>query len=94
VNEHTDPARDVEALAEELCRYDDSLHHMEATDDFPCWHCKTKAHAVNESDWVARVRAETWAEGYRSGYSNAMRRMSDEPNAPTTPNPYRIAGGA
>ena len=30
-----------------------------------------------------------WDEGYRSGHSNAMRRMSDEPNAPTTPNPYR-----
>jgi hypothetical protein len=33
----------------------------------------------------------TWDEGYKSGWSNAMRRMSDEPHAPITPNPYRIA---
>ena len=39
--------------------------------------------------WLAEARAEAWDEGYRSGHSNAMRRMSDEPNAPTTPNPYR-----
>ena len=37
----------------------------------------------------AQVRAEAWEEGYTSGHSNAMRRMSDEPDAPTTPNPYR-----
>lgn len=37
----------------------------------------------------ARREAEAWEEGYRSGFSNAMRRMSDEPEAPTTPNPYR-----
>lgn len=36
----------------------------------------------------AAARAEAWDQGYRSGLSNAMRRMSDEPNAPTTPNPY------
>lgn len=34
---------------------------------------------------------KAWDEGYTSGHSNAMRRMSDEPNAPTTPNPYRAA---
>lgn len=37
---------------------------------------------------IRRHRAEAWDEGYRSGHSNAMRQMSDEPNAPTTPNPY------
>ena len=38
---------------------------------------------------VREARAAAWDEGYTSGHSNAMRRMSDEPNAPTTPNPYR-----
>jgi hypothetical protein len=38
-------------------------------------------------------RADGWDEGYRSGFSNAMRRMSDEPDAPETPNPYREAEG-
>lgn len=36
------------------------------------------------------LKADVWDEGYTSGHSNAMRRMSDEPDAPTTPNPYRI----
>lgn len=41
---------------------------------------------------ILREHAErAWDEGYRSGHSNAMRRMSDEPNAPTSPNPYRAA---
>jgi len=35
--------------------------------------------------------ADVWQAGYASGHSNAMRRMSDEPNAPTTPNPYQQA---
>lgn len=29
-----------------------------------------------------------WNEGYIAGHSNAMRKMSDEPNAPKSPNPY------
>jgi hypothetical protein len=37
---------------------------------------------------VNHEKAEAWDEGYRSGLSNAMRRMSDEPDAPTTTNPY------
>jgi hypothetical protein len=32
--------------------------------------------------------AEAWERGYTSGHSNAMRQMSDEPDAPTTVNPY------
>lgn len=36
----------------------------------------------------SQARAEAWDEGYRSGSSNAMRRMSDEPSAPKTANPY------
>lgn len=32
---------------------------------------------------------KAWDQGYASGSSNAMRRMSDEPSAPKTPNPYR-----
>ena len=42
---------------------------------------------------VAAAKAEAWDEGYRSGFSNAMRRMSDEPGAPTTLNPHRAALG-
>lgn len=38
---------------------------------------------------AARALAQAWEAGYTSGHSNAMRKMSDEPNAPTTPNPYR-----
>lgn len=41
---------------------------------------------------VARQRERAWDEGYTSGHSNAMRYMSDEPNAPRTPNPYRSEG--
>lgn len=33
--------------------------------------------------------AQAWEEGYTSGHSNAMRQMSDEPNAPKSSNPYR-----
>ena len=39
--------------------------------------------------WLEQVRAEAWDEGYTSGRSNTMRRMSDEPKAPLTCNPYR-----
>lgn len=34
------------------------------------------------------IRAEAWERGRRAGFSNAMRRMSDEPNAPEPKNPY------
>lgn len=40
---------------------------------------------------IIRAReAKAWDGGYVSGHSNAMRRMSDEPDAPTTANPYRL----
>lgn len=51
------------------------------------------ADALLASGVLDAVRGEAWDEGYRSGLSNAMRRMSDEPDAPTTPNPYRAALG-
>lgn len=38
---------------------------------------------------IRQQREVAWGEGYGSGHSNAMRQMSDEPNAPTTTNPYR-----
>ena len=47
------------------------------------------AEALLASPALATLRAHDWDKGYTSGHSNAMRRMSDEPNAPTTPNPYR-----
>ena len=37
---------------------------------------------------VRDAKAEAWDAGYRSGHSNAMRQMSDEPDAPKTPNPH------
>ncbi|UUW88371.1 hypothetical protein [Pimelobacter simplex] len=40
------------------------------------------------ADHDHQIAERAWDEGYGSGHSNAMRRMSDEPNAPTTPNPY------
>ena len=39
--------------------------------------------------WLEQVKAGAWDEGYTSGRSNTMRRMSDEPKAPLTHNPYR-----
>lgn len=44
-----------------------------------------------ESQTAFTIRAishEAWLKGYAAGKSNAMRRMSDEPNAPTSPSPY------
>ena len=36
-----------------------------------------------------------WNEGYVAGHSNAMRQMSDEPDAPKSPNPYApVVGGS
>jgi len=50
---------------------------------------------MHDAQVKATARAEAWDEGYTSGHSNAMRRMSDEPDAPTTPNPYHsLDGGA
>jgi hypothetical protein len=49
--------------------------------------------AARDAQVAATARADAWDEGYVSGHSNAMRRMSDEPNAPTSPNPYRAATG-
>lgn len=50
---------------------------------------------TDHGTWIAAVNdalretaERAWNEGYTSGHSNAMRRMSDEPNAPTSPNPY------
>jgi len=41
----------VSGLAEVLCSADDSMHHSDATDDYPCWHCKQKADVVLA--WIA-----------------------------------------
>lgn len=35
-----------------------------------------------------RRRAMDWDQGYAHGFSDAMRRMSDEPDAPTSTNPH------
>ena len=40
-------------------------------------------------EWFNEVRADAWDEGYKSGHSRAMRRMSDEPNVDPADNPYR-----
>lgn len=36
-----------------------------------------------------QMAEKAWDEGFRSGHSLAMRRMSDEPDATGNPNPYR-----
>ena len=54
----------------------------------PGYDVPTMTQAV-EDHFERTVVAAAWQEGYTSGHSNAMRQMSDEPNAPTTPNPYR-----
>lgn len=38
---------------------------------------------------IKEIRAEAWDEGYTSGHSRAMRRMSDEPSVAPAINPYR-----
>lgn len=43
---------------------------------------------------TADIATQAWDEGYASGHSNAMRRMSDEPNVVSTPNPYRDGGAS
>ena len=90
-------AADVEALAEELCRYDDSLHHMEATDDFPCWHCKAKARAVLASDWLAADRVRVWEEALRWVRAQAdvtsPEYVIDRIDRAEPFNPYRVARG-
>jgi hypothetical protein len=48
---------DRDSLAEALCLADDTMHHHDATDDFPCWHCRHKADALLASDWLAQVKA-------------------------------------
>lgn len=41
---HPDKGRDP--VAEALCSHDESVHHMERTDDFPCSACVSAADAV------------------------------------------------
>lgn len=36
--------------------------------------------------------ADAWDDGYTSGHSRAMRRMSDEPGVEPGVNPYRVGG--
>lgn len=48
-----------------------------------------RAYSQSPPEAIRQQREIAWDEGYTSGHSNAMRRMSDEPDAPTTPNPYR-----
>jgi hypothetical protein len=48
--------------------------------------------ARNMQPQIDSALAVAWDRGYTSGHSNAMRQMSDEPDAPPTPNPYRTEG--
>lgn len=62
-------------------------------DSFLSWH--DFGHKVGRildadpSTVLAERDAQKWDEGYRSGGSRAMRRMSDEPSVPDAVNPYR-----
>lgn len=42
----TDPDAGRDPVAEALCSHNDSEHHMERTDDFPCSPCVSAADAV------------------------------------------------
>lgn len=56
--------------------------------------CTKAAQALADAGLIGgQALAKVWDRGYASGFSNAMRRMSDEPDAPTTPNPYRAVRG-
>lgn len=44
--------------------------------------------ALNLPERDRETAAKAWDRGYAAGHSNAMRRMSDEPHAPTSRNPY------
>ena len=82
----------VEALREAV-QHD--IYVLEANAPDPSVDDYTNVAVRAVEHWLAQrdaaVRAEAWDEGYTAGHSNAMRRMSDEPNAPTSPNPYRFA---
>jgi hypothetical protein len=81
---------DIESVIARVLQ-DDWCPHVEQ--DPPCRGCQqAAAHvAVVLRAHIVTAQADAWDQGYTSGHSNAMRRMSDEPNAPTTPNPYRAA---
>lgn len=59
----------------------------------------SSAHGGNSLDEVSfnekaslvlnELLSRAWEEGFRSGHSLAMRRMSDEPGATGNPNPYK-----
>lgn len=48
-----------------------------------------KASSDRLQESARELMAQGWERGYTAGHSIAMRRMSDEPGAPTPPNPYR-----
>lgn len=56
--------------------YPPDLHHI----------TRERKELFEEKMRLACVKA--WEQGYASGWSNASRRLSDEPNAPITNNPY------
>lgn len=75
---------DLMALAEALCRADESWHHHDQTDDFPCLSCRATAANLFASDWLAehvrRARAEALREAERVLAAKAME-WEDEYNA-------------
>lgn len=67
-------------------------HALHSTETASGWYgepeCADVANVL--APHVMVLLAQAWGQGYASGHSNAMRRMSDEPDAPTSPNPYRL----
>lgn len=95
------PTVDRDALVRALF---DASHPGERDPNDPNWHGNyypdplgavdrfLASGVVQDAADVRRaVAEEVWDKGYAAGFSNAMRRMSDEPKAPTSPNPYRAA---
>ncbi len=55
----------------------------------PGWALSDRGALLDEVDRLTTRQAEVWQEGYVSGHSRAMRRMSDEPNVEPGTNPYQ-----
>lgn len=64
--------------------------HRHGEDMEMCEYCKSFYGGILDTidSITTEAEAKAWQRGYNSGLSNAMRRMSDEPDAPTTSNPF------
>lgn len=87
------PAEAVEAAARALWARSFPWMTWDEASRLPGWEAATQGvrqEAISTIEAVSEyLLPAAWDRGYRSGFSNAMRRMSDEPHAPSTHNPYK-----